>query len=747
MKIKVCRCFLGLVVTLLCLPRVVFSAGVVNSPDDAALRAALAGGGTVTFNCEGTIVLTGTLAVASSTVINATGHAITISGGNAVQLFSISPGVIASFINLTLAKGYAMGSNGMADPPVTNGQPGMGGAIFNNGGTVALTSCNVVSNNATGGAGSNSGGGDGLGGAIYNLAGTLAITNCSFIINGATGGAGNGGSYPSGGNNGGDAFGGAIYSLNGSMVVENSSFALHTSQGGKSGYYDGAGQCGNASGGAVCSVGATVNFYHSTFTGNFAGGTNYGVAGSGMGGAIFATNGAVNCIGCTFENNTVNKTNTVNSGIGLFYLLHGVAQGGAIWSQAPLSVSQSAFFCNRAWGAGNGTLSSRAGEGSGGAIYSGGTLSLSGSTFATNAVRGGDGGLAVSAYNCAGGAGRGGAVCSVGTFLAATNCTFVANFATGGAGGNVSRDAVSGGDGAGGGLNINIGTATLVNLTFASNSATGGAGGGGGPAGSSSGGATCNAGGTVTLYNTIVASSISGSNCWGTLLDSGYNLSSDSSAGFYAPGSLNNTDPILGPLGNYGGFTLTLPLLAGSPAIDGGNTATAPATDQRGHARPYGGAADIGAFESSPPFFIGGQVSGHTLKDEVTIVIGSSNLGTTNLGTYGVSAFAAGPYTVTPTSPNYLFIPASRPVTVGPDQFGINFNAYHWNALSLEAVTNGMLDCIIADTNGQTCRVLTSTDLHQWLPISTNNVGSSNYFEAFLPLTGEPSRYYRTAIP
>ncbi len=189
-------------------------------------------------------------------------------------------------------------------------------------------------------------------------------------------------------------------------------------------------------------------------------------------------------------------------------------------------------------------------------------------------------------------------------------------------------------------------------------------------------------------------------------------------------------------------------MLAGSPAIDGANTATAPATDQRGHARPYGAAADIGAFESSPPYFIGGQVSGNTLWDEVTMVIGSSNLATTNRGVYGSSAFAAGSYSVTPTSPDYLFIPANRPVTVGPDQFGVNFKAYRWNALSLEAVTNGSMYCIIADTNGLSCRVLTSTNLtSQWLPVSTNIVGPSNYFETYLPITGEPARFYRTAVP
>jgi len=37
--------------------------------------------------------------------------------------------------------------------------------------------------------------------------------------------------------------------------------------------------------------------------------------------------------------------------------------------------------------------------------------------------------------------------------------------------------------------------------------------------------------------------------------------------------------------------------LPGSPAIDAGNTATAPPSDQRGFPRPVGAAADIGAYE------------------------------------------------------------------------------------------------------------------------------------------------------
>ena len=67
---------------------------------------------------------------------------------------------------------------------------------------------------------------------------------------------------------------------------------------------------------------------------------------------------------------------------------------------------------------------------------------------------------------------------------------------------------------------------------------------------------------------------------------------------------LNNTNPVLGPLDNYGGPTPTVPLLAGSPAIDGGSTALAPAADQRGHARPFGAAADtIGRMFATPEFW------------------------------------------------------------------------------------------------------------------------------------------------
>jgi hypothetical protein len=56
-------------------------------------------------------------------------------------------------------------------------------------------------------------------------------------------------------------------------------------------------------------------------------------------------------------------------------------------------------------------------------------------------------------------------------------------------------------------------------------------------------------------------------------------------------------DPLLAPLADNGGLTLTHALLPGSPAIDAGNNVANLPTDQRGRSRVSGTAADIGAYE------------------------------------------------------------------------------------------------------------------------------------------------------
>jgi hypothetical protein len=64
-------------------------------------------------------------------------------------------------------------------------------------------------------------------------------------------------------------------------------------------------------------------------------------------------------------------------------------------------------------------------------------------------------------------------------------------------------------------------------------------------------------------------------------------------------GNIVGVNPLLGPLQNNGGPTLTMALLAGSPAIGNADNALAPATDQRGVIRfdLVGEMTDIGAFE------------------------------------------------------------------------------------------------------------------------------------------------------
>jgi hypothetical protein len=62
-------------------------------------------------------------------------------------------------------------------------------------------------------------------------------------------------------------------------------------------------------------------------------------------------------------------------------------------------------------------------------------------------------------------------------------------------------------------------------------------------------------------------------------------------------------DPLLGALGNYGGFTTIFPLLENSSAINAGNDATCAATDQRGVARPLGAHCDMGSYEYPYPIF------------------------------------------------------------------------------------------------------------------------------------------------
>src|SRR5262245_43610601 len=59
-------------------------AAVLTSCDEASLRAALTGGGVITFGCDGTIVLGRPLVLTADTTLDAGGRQVAISGSNSV---------------------------------------------------------------------------------------------------------------------------------------------------------------------------------------------------------------------------------------------------------------------------------------------------------------------------------------------------------------------------------------------------------------------------------------------------------------------------------------------------------------------------------------------------------------------------------------------------------------------------------------------------------------------------------------
>jgi hypothetical protein len=144
----------------------------------------------------------------------------------------------------------------------------------------------------------------------------------------------------------------------------------------------------------------------------------------------------------------------------------------------------------------------------------------------------------------------------------------------------------------GGGMFNTYDNPTLTNVTFTGNSAVNG------------GGMYNENNSSPTLTNAIL---------WGNtpdqiLGDPATVTYSDIQGDLY-PGTGNiNTDPLLGPLADNGGATLTHALVTGSPAIDAGSPATCPLTDQRGWPRPvdgdFDGAAicDMGAYEYTPRY-------------------------------------------------------------------------------------------------------------------------------------------------
>ncbi|MBV9279519.1 MAG: hypothetical protein JOZ41_05520, partial [Chloroflexi bacterium] len=261
-------------------------------------------GDTITFGCSGQITLTHTVTITGSMTIDGSGQSVVLDGGKAILMVSVSPGATLGVSHLTLQHGNADN----AGNPDCYYLYGCGGAIYNDQGTVTITSSTLSGNSTYGG----------LGGAIYNVQGTVSITASTLSGNSSYGGAGgaiyNEGTMSiatstfSGNSTSAGAAGGAIWN-GGTMSITSSTLSGNSaSDGGEGGAIWNGGTMtiatstlsGNSAsysysgGGAVYNFGGTVTITASTLSGNSApgssGGTIYNGGGSTVeiGGSIIA---------------------------------------------------------------------------------------------------------------------------------------------------------------------------------------------------------------------------------------------------------------------------------------------------------------------------------------------------------------------------------------------------------------------------------------------------------------------------
>ncbi|MFP4345981.1 MAG: Ig-like domain-containing protein [Anaerolineales bacterium] len=293
--------------------------------------------------------------------------------------------------------------------------------------------------------------------------------------------------------------------------------------------------------------------------------------------------------------------------------------GGAIFSGGPVTLSNTLIISNSAAYRGGGiygalsdytliasqVLSNSAVDGGGGLHfdYIGKTVIISESTVAYNQAQYGGGVSSMGAalvlvdstvHDNSTASGSGGIYISWDGSLTATDSTFSGNT------GAIHQTSAAGG-------------ITLTHSAIAANS--------GSPAG-------LNLAIRATLSNTILAND-NGSNCGGSglLLSGGYNLSSDSSCTLTATGDLTDTDPLLGPLADNGGSTLTHLPLPFSPAIDAVPPASCSlGTDQRGSARPVDGACDAGAVELAQEYAPVAATDAYTTTEERPLVVAAAGV-------------------------------------------------------------------------------------------------------------------------
>lgn len=542
------------------LARPAYAAGVVGdgtpaSCTEAALTTALAGGGSVSFNCGGpiTILVLSEKTISQNTIIQG-GGVITLTGGLATRLFRVNSPASLTLNGIILDSAFGVGSDGGAIAnsgtlrlenstiqysQTDNGHSG--GAIFSTG---PVFISNSTLRNNTGGSG----------GAIFiNFANAAAqISNSTFNNNKTT--------------NTTTGYGGAIWvGTQANLTVTDSSFLGNSAQDGGALYVTEGGSVtlrtlntanptyflinsATQDGGAVYSLGS-LSVYGAQFNGNS---TPKDMAALGYGGGIAS-------LGPLTLYDSLLTVNQGRFGGGLF------VGGGAGTARA--DIQRTVFSQNEAGSMGGGLYTNvettvisvtnsvfrrnSAISGGGLARFSA-QLTLTDSSLTQNTAISG-GGLYVSA----------GPAVSTGGYVKVRSVTISGNEATGSQGGGV----------------FNRGLLELYFTTIASNT-TG----------------VYSMGGGNTRFRSSVLYHPGVLNCDGDgsaqISNDAANHVSDASCGPTFPAA---GDPKLGPLQSDGLYTTSYHLpLAGSPLINAGYS-PCPPRDQRGALRPD--ACDIGAVE------------------------------------------------------------------------------------------------------------------------------------------------------
>ena len=567
--------------------------------------------------------------------------------------------------------------------------------VVTNGVTLRLIHMTLINGKYPGANGqTNEPGNPGWGGAIYNSGGILELTDCKFINNQATGGKGGVANYSVTfpyDTSGGSAFGGAIYSTNGQVFATNCLFAGNSVAGGQ----------GNADSPGLYTV----------------------AGGASMGGAVFSTNSVLRMTGVTFTNNLA-KAGEMSGGRPAAG--GGQAYGGALADAAGITaLSNCVFVANQAVGAIKVTRvqdpipsqkeDNTFGSANGGAVFhDGGTMLITGTLFTNNAATGGGGANrgreAVISAN-----GNGGALFNQSGSLELRTCALVFNQANGGDGSGISASFglfSAGGSASGGGIH-NLGVLNAINCTLAGNSSTGGQG----PSdlaesgGSAFGGGIFNGGGT-SLLNVTVA---------GNTVRVGSSGADPSHLTFpYPPealgGSISETS---------GAVTLTNTILFCST----GQTNVSGAINDGGHNISSDGSANFPAPSSR-----------NNLDPLLAPLAENGGLTPTMALLPGSPAIDTGDDSTCP--------PTDQRGVTRPQGLACDIGAFELAPkLTLARGQEGVITIDYAFQAGRTNRVMTSTNLIDWLPLGTT-IADGNGISEFKDSEAKDlaRRFYRIEI-